>query len=207
MLRQGRLTKGQESALDDHWGEFGLESRNGQLDLTTVFGNDNPVVFEVGFGMGDSLVTQAANNPNINYIETEVHRPGVGHLLIGLTEAKLNNLRVFAEDGLDVLTQSIPGDSLSGVQVFFPDPWHKKRHHKRRILNEAFLNLIAEKLITGGVLHAATDWVPYAEEIAALFEAAGQFEITIPPDRPETKFERRGLALGHEVRDLAIKKR
>ena len=205
VLRQGRLTQGQDNALKEHWPVYGLDSDTGVLDVESVFGNSNPVIFEIGFGMGDSLVAQACQHPDINYLGTEVHRPGVGHLLIGLVEAGLTNLRVFAEDGLDVLTHCIPDASLAGLQLFFPDPWHKKRHHKRRIMNPEFLSLASRKLASGGFLHMATDWVPYAEEAEALMAADERFEMTTPPDRPETKFERRGLQLGHEVRDLAVR--
>lgn len=204
VLRQGRLTQGQQKALDEEWPKFGLSLTQGALDLSELFGNHHPVVFEIGFGMGDSLVSQATEHPELNYLGTEVHRPGVGHLLIGVKEARLSNLRVFADDGLEVLEHCIPDASLAGVQLFFPDPWHKKRHHKRRILNTAFMSMAARKLQSGGVLHTATDWVPYAEEIAELFAADQRFEQVTPPVRAETKFERRGVRLGHEVRDLAV---
>ena len=205
VLRQGRLTPGQQNALTDLWPVYGLDTAMGPLDVNNLFAQPGPVCLEIGFGMGDSLAAQAKNNPEINYIGIEVHRPGVGHLLILAAEYELSNLRVFAEDSLEVLSLSLADQSLSSVQVFFPDPWHKKRHHKRRLINAEFLNLMTRKLHPSGLLHVATDWRPYAEEIEELFQEFPQFEMEPAPARPETKFERRGLGLGHEITDLAFR--
>ncbi|MDA0976949.1 MAG: tRNA (guanosine(46)-N7)-methyltransferase TrmB [Proteobacteria bacterium] len=203
VLRQGRLTAGQERALEVHWSHYGLSTADSLLDFNRLFEVQRPMVFEIGFGMGDSLVEQAVIHPDINYLGTEMHRPGVGHLLIQAAEKQLDNLRVFNEDGLEVLERFIPDHVLQGIQLYFPDPWHKKRHHKRRIFNAAFLELAARKLLKGGFIHVATDWVPYAEEIETLMSAHPAFDPMDAPARPETKFEKRGIRLGHEVRDLA----
>ena len=177
----------------------------GELDMNELFPRKQPVCLEIGFGMGESLAEQAESNPDINYIGIEVHRPGVGHLLILAAQAGLTNLRVFAEDSLDVLDGCLPDQSLSSVQIFFPDPWHKKRHHKRRLINGDFLLLLSRKLESSGLLHIATDWRPYAEEIQALMADYPQYQTETPPARPETKFERRGVGLGHEITDLAYR--
>jgi len=203
VLRQGRLTPGQEKALEETWPIFGCELKDGALDFTTLFGNSNPVHLEIGFGMGESLATQALENPDINYLGVEVHRPGVGHLLMLLRDHGLQNVRVFAEDSIEVLNQCIPDDSLARVQIFFPDPWPKKRHHKRRIMQPDFLGLLARKLVDGGMIHFATDWEPYAEDVETLLETNPGFQRVDAPARPETKFERRGLRLGHKINDLA----
>lgn len=203
VLRQGRLTPGQENALSQHWPRLGCSTQGGLLDFAALFGNDQPVCLEIGFGMGDSLAEQARDKPHTNYVGIEVHRPGVGHVLMLSELFALDNLRVFAEDSIEVLNTSVPDRSLSLVQVFFPDPWHKKRHHKRRLINEEFLALVRGKLASGGIVHVATDWVPYAEEIEALFATQSYFRQVSAPARPQTKFERRGLGLGHEISDLA----
>lgn len=203
VLRQGRLTPGQGNALTEHWPRLGCSTQAGLLDFATLFGNDLPVCLEIGFGMGDSLAEQARDKPDTNYVGIEVHRPGVGHVLMLSELYGLDNIRVFAEDSIEVLNTSVPDQSLSLVQVFFPDPWHKKRHHKRRLINEEFLALVRRKLASGGVVHVATDWSHYAVEIEALFATLSHFEQVTAPARPQTKFERRGLGLGHEISDLA----
>ena len=203
--RQGRLTPGQKKALEELWPMFGLNSAEGELNLSAVFGNDNPVHLEIGFGMGESLAIQAQQNPGINYLGVEVHRPGIGRLLILLRDLSLKGVRVFAEDSIDVLKQAIPGRSLSRVQIFFPDPWPKKRHHKRRLIQPGFIELLAEKLTPGGLVHLATDWPPYAEAVETLFLASPGFTSVAAPGRPETGFERRGLRLGHDITDLAYR--
>lgn len=204
VLRQGRLTPGQEKALAETWPTFGCDLSAGTLDLTALFGNDNPVHLEIGFGMGESLAIQASENPDINYLGIEVHRPGVGHLLMLLRDHGLQNVRVFAEDSIEVLNRkNIADHSLSRVQIFFPDPWPKKRHHKRRIMQPDFLGLLKKKLAAGGMIHFATDWEPYAEDVEALLESYPGYQRIEAPARPETKFERRGLRLGHKINDLA----
>lgn len=205
VLRQGRLTPGQSKALDSGWPRYGLSLLDGVADFRSVFGNNNPVWLEIGFGMGDSLAEQASADANVNFVGVEVHRPGVGHLLIQVESLSLNNVRVFSEDSIDVLITAIADHSLDRVQVFFPDPWHKKRHNKRRLINQAFLLLLKQKLTANGLVHVATDWLPYAQEVQDLFAADADFEQVSAPVRPETKFERRGVRLGHTITDLAYR--
>ena len=210
--REGRLTPGQQNAINTGWPIFGLTA-DAAISPSELFANDNPTTLEIGFGNGESLVEMAANNPSKNYIGIEVHRPGVGHLLRLVLEKKLNNLRVFDTDAIDVLQQAIPEHSLDCVQLFFPDPWHKKRHHKRRIVQKEFLDLIANKLKNNGLFHIATDWENYAEHIIETLNQHRQFENTAEKDyvirpnhRPITKFEKRGQRLGHGVWDIIFKK-
>ncbi|MFT4676151.1 MAG: tRNA (guanine-N7-)-methyltransferase [Patiriisocius sp.] len=200
VIREGRMTPGQRRALEEAWPDYGLEVSDGLLDLDSLFSNSAPTICEIGFGMGDSLFEMAEKNARLNYIGVEVHRPGVGHLLKLAEESSLNNLKVFAEDSIDVLTECIPPKSLDGIQIFFPDPWHKKKHHKRRLISESFSELLEGRLKTGGVLHIATDWSHYAESIA---ETLSSWQKTSIPERVETKYERRGIGLDHEVFDLA----
>lgn len=197
------MTAGQQRALEQGWPAYGLESKEGGIQPEIVFGNSAPVTLEIGFGMGDSLVQQARENADRNFIGIEVHRPGVGHALMLVLEHGLNNFRVYSEDSISVLKSAIPARSLDRIQLFFPDPWPKKRHHKRRIVNLDFVQLAASRLQAGGLLHVATDWVPYAEEIEVLLASMDEFEALPPPARPETKFEKRGIRHGHEIRDLA----
>ena len=210
VVRGGRMTEGQERAYSEVWPTMGLDVEQGMLDLTEVFGREAPVVLEIGFGMGDSLVAMAEAMPEKNYIGVEVHRPGVGRLLNNASEAGLTNMRVFCTDALDVLAKSIPDGSLETVQLFFPDPWHKKKHNKRRIVQPAFAETIRKKLRVGGQFHMATDWEPYAEHMMEVMTAApgyenaeGQGQYAPQPEwRPVTKFQRRGERLGHGVWDL-----
>lgn len=214
VLRQGRLTKGQQRAFDAHWERLGIEYRPAQLDLQALFGNDNPVHVEIGFGNGESLAEMARRHPERNYIGIEVHGPGVGHLLMKLEEYGCQNVRICRHDAVEVLEQMIPPASLQGVYLFFPDPWHKKRHHKRRIVQLAFLDLLARKLCPGGFFHAATDWENYAGHMLEVLNGASHlFRNTAsrdfverPDDRPLTKFEQRGLRLGHGVWDLIFER-
>ncbi len=208
--RQGRLTEGQSRALQDYWQDYGLELTDTPIDLDTCFGRSAPTLLEIGFGNGDSLLAMAASAPDKNFIGIEVHRPGVGAIINNAERQGITNLRVFCEDAVEVLNYSIPDDSLVGVQLFFPDPWHKKRHHKRRIVQPDFVNLVADKLASGGYFHMATDWENYAEHMMAVMSASERFtnkagagNYSARPDyRSETKFERRGLKLGHGVWDL-----
>ena len=216
VLRQGRLTRGQQRAFELSWAEFGLEYREQPLDLGEVFGNANPVFLEIGFGNGESLADMARRHPERNYIGIEVHAPGVGHLLMKLGEYACRNVRVCRHDAVEVLQQMIPDGALAGVFLFFPDPWHKKRHHKRRIVQTGFLELLARKIRPGGFFHAATDWDNYAGHMLATLQgmpqlfhntsASGVF-VPRPEDRPLTKFEQRGQRLGHGVWDLIFTRR
>lgn len=210
--RQGRLTEGQNRALETLWDDYGLTLENGLLDYAALFGNANPVILEIGFGNGASLLQMAQNAPDKNYIGVEVHRPGVGKLINDADRASVHNLKVFCDDAIDVLARCISDSSLDGVQLFFPDPWHKKKHNKRRIVKPDFAQQIRTKLKIGGYFHMATDWEHYAEQMLEVLGAAPGFAnragagIYSPrPDyRPITKFEQRGERLGHGVWDLVF---
>jgi tRNA (guanine-N7-)-methyltransferase len=209
--REGRMTSAQQRALSVHWERLGLDPEPGRvLDFASVFGRQAPLTLEVGFGNGESLAEQAATQPERDFLGIEVHRPGVGHLLQVATQQGIENLRVITADAVTILKENIPAAGLDRVQIFFPDPWPKKRHHKRRLIQPAFLHLLARAVRLGGSLHLATDWEEYAEHMQAV--AASLFPVWTPdgpqplevrPDyRPATRFERRGNRLGHETRDL-----
>ena len=214
VLRQDRLTKGQQRAFDTHWPRLGIAYDAQPLELSGLFGNDNPVFLEIGFGNGESLAEMARQHPERNYIGIEVHGPGVGHLLMKLEEFSCGNVRVCRHDAVEVLRNMVPDASLQGVYLFFPDPWHKKRHHKRRIVQPDFIELIARKIRPGGFFHAATDWENYAEHILEVLNGArhlfrntaGEGFAPRPDDRPLTKFEQRGLRLGNGVWDLVFER-
>jgi len=223
VLREGRLTPGQQRAFDELWARFGIGDADdpdwhgeAPLDLAAMFGNDHPVTLEIGFGNGDSLAAMAAAAPQRNFIGIEVHRPGVGHLLLKIEELGLTNLRVMRKDAVQVLKNALPEASLDRVQLFFPDPWHKKRHHKRRILQPSLVQLLARVIRPGGHFHAATDWENYAEHMMDVLTAADTlFDNTAgpghytprPDERPLTRFEQRGQRLGHGVWDLLFRRR
>ena len=208
------MTPSQEHALEHYWPLYGLTLDKGPLNFTEIFGNDHPVIMEIGFGMGDSLSTMAATMPDNNYIGIEVHRPGVGRLLNNLATQDLGNVRVFCDDAIEVMAQCIADESLGGVQLFFPDPWHKKKHHKRRIVQSKFAQDIRQKLAPDGIFHMATDWQPYAEHMMEVMEPAdgysnlaGDEQYSPQPDfRASTKFQRRGEGKGHGVWDLMYQK-
>jgi tRNA (guanine-N7-)-methyltransferase len=213
--REGRLTKGQQKALDECWPTMGIDYQEQLLDWNEVFGNDNPVVLEIGFGMGASLVEMAKAAPNKNFIGIEVHSPGVGACLASAQEAGVTNLRVMCHDAVEVFANMIEEGSLSTVQLFFPDPWHKKRHHKRRIVQLDFAEMVRSKLIMdSGIFHMATDWENYAEHMIEIMEQAPGYAniaeegpyIPRPEERPLTKFEARGHRLGHGVWDIKYKR-
>ncbi len=212
--REGRLTKGQERALTLFWEEMGLNHENGLLNFSTLFGNDNPVTLEIGFGMGKSLVEMAKNTPDKNFIGVEVHRPGVGACIALAEEQGVKNLKVFEHDAIEVLADCIADQSLATVQLFFPDPWHKKKHHKRRIVQASFVESIRQKLMVGGVFHMATDWENYAECMLEDMNTANGYRnlsetkdyIPRPDSRPLTKFEQRGHRLGHGVWDIQFQR-
>ncbi len=213
VLRTGRMTKGQELAYERYWPQAGLQVADGMIDPEAVFGRRAPLVFEIGFGMGQSLLEMAQRESEKDFIGVEVHRPGVGRLLMGMGEADLANLRAYCDDAVEVLQQCIPDASLSRVQIYFPDPWHKKKHHKRRLVQPEFVAQLRQKLAPGGVLHLATDWENYAEHMLEVMEAAPGYRNLCgdsgpggfaprPEWRPLTKFEQRGQRLGHGVWDL-----
>jgi tRNA (guanine-N7-)-methyltransferase len=212
--REGRLTPGQQRAMDELFPRFGIPTGEGLLDLDVIFGRHAPRILEIGFGNGESLAEIAHNHPENDYLGIEVHRPGVGHLLMKIEELGLTNLRVMSDDAVVILEQQIPDNALDALYLFFPDPWHKKKHHKRRQVQPAWAELVRRKLKVGGRLHMATDWENYAEQMRDVLNAAEGFRNTSPggdyvtkPDyRPETKFERRGLRLGHGVWDLLFEK-
>ena len=212
--REGRLTTGQERALKELFPLYGISLTDKPLDLTDVFKRTAPTVFEIGFGNGTSLAEMAMNNPQQNYIGVEVHRPGVGNLLLQIEKDDLTNVRVINADAVEVLQQMISDESLDAVYLFFADPWHKKRHHKRRIVQQEFAGLLRKKLKVGGIFHMATDWENYAGHMMEVMSSAEGFENTAgknqytpkPDYRPVTKFEQRGHKLGHSVWDLIFKK-
>jgi len=214
--RAGRITTAQKAALKECWPQYGLEYEQGSvLDFAQLFPGLEKIKLEIGFGNGDALVQMAAQDPHSAYLGIEVHEPGVGHCLHQLQQGQLNNVRLIAHDAVEVLEHMIPAGSLDRVFLFFPDPWHKKRHHKRRIVNAYFRELLVKCLKPGADLHMATDWQDYAEVMAeemladARFENLGDAEgySAKPGYRPETRFERRGQRLGHGVWDLLFRKK
>ncbi|WP_232023933.1 tRNA (guanosine(46)-N7)-methyltransferase TrmB [Sulfurivermis fontis] len=213
-LRQGRLTPAQQRAMDELFPRFGVPCGETPLDFATIFGRSAPRVLEIGFGNGDSLAAIAQAHPDIDYLGIEVHTPGVGHLLLRIEELALTNLRVMRDDAVEVLTRRIADASLDAVYLFFADPWPKKRHHKRRIVQEEFVQLLRRKLKIGGHFHMATDWEDYARHMLEVMNVAAGFRNTSPsgdyvprPDyRPLTKFEQRGQRLGHGVWDLIFER-
>ena len=212
-MRQGRVTKSQELALEAVWPVSGIERGDSLLNMDALFDKKAPVTLEIGFGDGVSLAAMAKEAPHNNFIGIEVHRPGVGRLLHLIKENELTNVRVMDDDAVQIVKNRIPEKSLDRVQLFFPDPWHKKKHNKRRIVQPEFVSLIASRLKKEGVFHLATDWEPYAEHMAKVMEASNEFKSLAdgpfsekPDNRPTTKFETRGLKLGHGVWDLLYKK-
>lgn len=215
VLRPGRMTAGQRKALDENWPTWGLDRAAGSLQPQRAFGREGPLVLEIGFGMGDSLVQMAASAAATNFVGIEVHRPGVGKLMHNMVESGVDNIRVYCDDAVAVLKECLSDASLDRVQIFFPDPWHKKKHHKRRLIQAGFVELLSARLKPGGTLHLATDWEDYAVHMLALLESADELEnlspggdyVVRPEDRPLTKFEQRGQRLGHGVWDLMYRRR
>jgi tRNA (guanine-N7-)-methyltransferase len=213
VLRQGRMSPAQHRAYDELLPRWGLGFAANPPDYDTVFGRHAPRVLEIGCGMGETTAAIAAARPDTDFIGVEVHAPGVGSLLKRIDELGLANLRVIRHDAVEVVAHMIPEASLAGVHVFFPDPWPKKRHHKRRLLQPAFVAALAARLAPGGYVHAATDWEEYAQEMLATFAAEPRLVNTVegfaprPDYRPQTKFETRGLKLGHGVFDLVFRRR
>jgi tRNA (guanine-N7-)-methyltransferase len=210
-MRAGRMTPGQQRGWDEGFPQYGLSAEQGALDWDDQFGASGRRIVEIGFGMGDSLIQMAQADPGAQFIGIEVHRPGVGRLLSRVLAEKIQNVRVYAEDAVDVFAQSLALESLDAIHIFFPDPWHKKRHHKRRLIQPGWVREITQRLKAGGYLHLATDWEPYAEhmfdvldDVPSLVNASGAPRVAVPrPEyRPLTKFEARGERLGHRVQDL-----
>lgn len=210
VIRGGRMTDAQKKAFDHAWEIYGLSLFSGELDQQVIFGRVAPLVVEVGFGMGDSLLEMAKAQPDSDFVGIEVHPPGVGRLINNAAKEGLTNLRVYMADAVDVLEDCFVDKSIDRFQLYFPDPWHKKKHNKRRIVQPEFMQLIRRKLAVGGVSHMATDWEPYADYMMEVMSAAegfsnqaGEYSYAPRPDyRPLTKFEKRGERLGHGVWDL-----
>ena len=213
VLRQGRVSNAQRRAHDTLLPRLGISFRETPLDLDAVFGRNAPRILEIGCGMGETTVAIAAAHPESDYIGIEVHTPGVGSLLKQIDEAGLSNVRVIQYDAVAVMDTMIPPSSLDGMHIFFPDPWPKKRQQKRRLIQSPFIALAASRLKPGGYLHAATDWQEYAEQILAVFSAEPSLINTAtgyaekPAYRPQTKFETRGLKLGHGVWDIVFRRK
>lgn len=213
VLRQGRVSGAQQRAVERLLPVWGIPYRSQLLELDAVFGRQVPKVLEIGFGMGETTAAIAAAHPELDLLGVEVHTPGVGSLLKRIDELGLTNVRVVRHDAVEVVRDMIPPDSLYAVHVFFPDPWPKKRHHKRRLLQSAFVALLTRRLLPGGCLHVATDWRDYAEQVLEVLRAEPLLENTAdafaprPSYRPMTKFEQRGLRLGHGVWDIVFRRR
>lgn len=215
VLRQGKITLGQERAIIELLPSYGIEYTPDLIDLDLAFARANPKIIEIGFGMGDATWHIAKNNPENDYLGIEVHLPGVGSLLMNLAKESVENLRVIRHDAVEVLKHMIADNSISGFHIYFPDPWHKTRHHKRRIIQPEFVSLLCDKLVPGGYIHLATDWHDYAiwmlkilQENNMLINQSSTNDYVIRPNsRPLTKFESRGITLGHKVWDLFFTKK
>lgn len=210
VIRASRMTNRQRQAIESHWSEYGLDLTEDLKDVTSCFERCAPTVLEIGFGMGNSLVTLAQSRPDINFIGIEVHPPGVGACVASAAEAGLTNLRVIRQDAIEVLERHVADHSLDQVQILFPDPWHKKKHHKRRLIQKELVDLLGQKIVPQGSLRIATDWAPYAEHIESVLSDSEVFvarqddinELRIETRLGETKFEIRGKRLGHNIVDF-----
>jgi len=215
VLRQGRITKGQRQALDDHWSHYGREYDEGVFNPQEVFQRTAPLVVEIGFGNGDALLHIAKHQPDTDFVGIEVHRPGVGRLIAEAERENLDNLKVYCHDAVQVFKDCITDQSLQRVQIFFPDPWHKRKHHKRRLIQDSFVDMLLTKLVPEGTIHVATDWQDYAKYVIkvlnrqeSLVNQSVDGDYCDRPDyRIETKFERRGIRKGHGVWDVIYKKK
>lgn len=215
VTRTGRITEAQQRALTELWPKYGVEYRTELLDLDALFGRRAPRVVEIGFGNGENLAALAIAHPERDYIGIEVHRAGVGRLMLAAQNAQLTNLRIVCHDAVEVLERQIPQDALAEVLILFPDPWHKKRHHKRRLIQPAFVSLVVSRLAPGAVVRLATDWEPYAQQMLEVLGANSSLTnlsadngfIERPTERIVTRFEKRGARLGHGVWDLAFQRR
>jgi tRNA (guanine-N7-)-methyltransferase len=215
VIRTGRITEAQQRALEEHWPKYGVEFETAPLDLDALFGRRAPRVVEIGFGNGENLAALAGAHPERDYLGIEVHRPGVGRLMLAAETAQLRNVRVVCHDAVEVLEHRLPPHSIDEILILFPDPWHKKRHHKRRLIQPAFVELAVSRLEPGGMLRLATDWEPYAVQMLEVLSANPQLEnvaggggyIERSSERITTRFEKRGQRLGHGVWDLAFRRR
>ena len=215
VLRQGKITQGQQRAIEELMPVYGLQYTGEKLDLASAFGRDNPKIVEIGFGMGNATWQIAQNNSENDYLGIEVHLPGVGSLLMQMRDNDVRNLRVIRHDAVEVLRNMLADDSINGFHIYFPDPWHKKRHHKRRIIQPEFVNLLCQKLKSGGYIHLATDWEEYVTWMLNILQSNPQLVnqstsndyVPRPDYRPLTKFENRGVKLGHGVWDLIFIKK
>jgi tRNA (guanine-N7-)-methyltransferase len=213
VLRQGRVSNAQGRAVENLLPKFGIAHSTQLIDYIELFKRSAPTILEIGFGMGETTATIAATNPQINYLAIEVHTPGVGNLLKEIDAQHLNNLRIIQHDAIEILRDMIPAASLAGIHIFFPDPWPKKRHHKRRLIQALLVKTLCEKLQTGAYIHVATDWQEYAEHILTTLSAEPLLANSAdgyaprPTYRPLTKFEQRGLKLGHGVWDIIFSKK
>jgi len=215
VLRQGRATPSQKRAYDLYWQQYGLEIRGHPVDFSAVFPNAGELVLEIGFGNGEQLLFAAGNEPQRNFIGIEVHAPGVGRALNGIATAGLDNVRLYRHDAVEVLAQDVADAALAEIRIYFPDPWHKKRHHKRRLVQTEFIALLCRKLKPGGLLHLASDWQPYVEHMWEVCdnepllqsESGPRTSVARPAWRRQTHFESRGLKLGHGVWDLLYRRR
>lgn len=207
--RAGRMTQAQQQGIEQGFARYGKRAEQGVLDPQAVFARQADLILEIGFGMGHAFMQQVQAHPEADFIGVEVHTPGVGSVLHEALDRNVSNLVVYHEDANEVLAQAIADGALSKVQLFFPDPWPKRRHHKRRLLNPPFISLLMPKIRPGGVLHLATDWVPYAEHMEAVMQQYPQFQpiglAQVPYPRYSTRFERRGESLGHKINDLGYK--
>ncbi|GFE80892.1 tRNA (guanine-N(7)-)-methyltransferase [Steroidobacter agaridevorans] len=211
VIRGGRQTAAQQRAMDELWPSYGVEFSEQPADLDRLFGRQAPRMLEIGFGAGEALLAFTQAHPELDCIGVEVHKPGVGHLLLGAEAAGLKNLRVICHDAVEVLQQQLAPGSIQLIHIFFPDPWHKKRHHKRRLIQPEFVELLARVLAVGGTLRLATDWEHYALQMREVIDASAAFANDAPEtgfvarseERPLTRFERRGQRLGHGVWDLS----
>ncbi len=213
--RQGRITPGQRNALTAFSDEYCLHAELDHFNVEQIYGQKNPLIIEIGFGNGDCLAEYASLNSDKNFLGIEVHTPGVGHLLINIEQNNLKNIRIFQADAVSIIENKIDDRSIQGVHIFFPDPWPKRKHHKRRIINAEFIQLLLKKLLPEGYIHIATDWEHYAKDIIKLFsniddftdEFKGNYINNRPMTRPATKFEIRGINKGHNVWDMIYKKK
>ena len=213
VLRQGHMTAAQQRAIDTMWPQFGVDFQEAPLDLNHAFGRDNPKVLEIGFGMGVATVEIAKRLPDTDFLAIDVHGPGVGNILKLIEEEHISNIRVMRHDAVEVVEKMLEDDSLDGIHIFFPDPWHKKRHNKRRLVQVPFVEKLLPKIKSGGYVHMATDWEEYAVQMLEVLSSFDSLQNTAtdyaptPDYRPETKFETRGKRLGHGVWDLVFRKK